>query len=126
MVQLKKLKDNIRKRNKNFEYLLNFFGKYDGLFELPRQNKGVVTPWLAFPLVIKENKYFKEKIYKFILKKIIFKQEQFYWKYFAAADYEKEVYKKIKNAEKEANNVMKNGLLIGCHQGRLSRSEVYF
>ena len=25
--------------------------------------------------------------------------------------------KKIKHAEKEANNVMKNGLLIGCHQG---------
>ena len=26
-------------------------------------------------------------------------------------------FKKIKNAEEEANKVMKNGLLIGCHQG---------
>ena len=27
------------------------------------------------------------------------------------------IFKKIPNAEQEANKVMKNGLLIGCHQG---------
>ena len=27
------------------------------------------------------------------------------------------VYKKIPNSEQVSNNVMKNGILIGCHQG---------
>ena len=26
-------------------------------------------------------------------------------------------YKKVKNAEVNSNNVMKNGILIGCHHG---------
>ena len=118
LVQLKKLKDNIRKRNKNFEYLLNFFRKYDGLFELPKQNKGVITPWLAFPLVIKENKYFKRKNLQIYLEKNnIQTRTIFTGNILRQPIMKKRVYKKIKNAEKEANNVMKNGLLIGCHQG---------
>ncbi len=118
LVQLKKLKDNIRKRNKNFEYLLNFFSKYEGLFELPKQNKGVVTPWLAFPLVIKENKYFKRKNLQIYLEKNnIQTRTIFTGNILRQPIMKKRVYKKIKNAEKEANNIMKNGLLIGCHQG---------
>ena len=31
----------------------------------------------------------------------------------------------IKNAEEEANNVMKNGILIGCHQGLSSNDLDY-
>tara|TARA_B100000886_G_scaffold336696_1_gene295967 strand:- start:2712 stop:3917 length:1206 start_codon:yes stop_codon:yes gene_type:complete len=118
LVQLKKLKDNIRKRKKNFEYLLNFFRKYEDLFELPRQNKGVITPWLAFPLVIKENKYFKRKNLQIYLEKNnIQTRTIFTGNILRQPIMKKRVYKKIKNAEKEANNVMKNGLLIGCHQG---------
>ena len=29
----------------------------------------------------------------------------------------KKVYKKVKNAEVNSNNIMKNGILIGCHHG---------
>ena len=29
----------------------------------------------------------------------------------------KRKYKKVKNAEVNSNNVMKNGILIGCHHG---------
>ena len=53
--QIKKLKKNIFIRNKNFDYLKNFFKKYETLLKLPEQNIGVKTPWLAFPLVIKKN-----------------------------------------------------------------------
>ena len=59
--QLKKLKNNIYIRNKNFDYLKKFFGKYKDLFKLPEQNNNVKTPWLAFPLVIKKNKKFNRK-----------------------------------------------------------------
>ena len=58
--QLKKLNDNIFIRNKNFDYLKKFFSNYPDFFKLPEQNKGVKTPWLAFPLVLK-NKVFNRK-----------------------------------------------------------------
>ena len=29
----------------------------------------------------------------------------------------KKFYKKVKNAELNSNNIMRNGLLIGCHHG---------
>ena len=59
--QIKKLRNNIKIRNKNFEYLRNFFSNYKDLFELPEQYIGVKTPWLAFPLVLKKNNYFNRK-----------------------------------------------------------------
>ena len=59
--QIKKLKNNIYIRNKNFEYLKNFFKRYENFFKLPEQNIGVNTPWLAFPLVIKKNGIFNRK-----------------------------------------------------------------
>ncbi len=30
---------------------------------------------------------------------------------------QKRYYKKVKNAEINSNNIMKNGILIGCHHG---------
>ena len=51
--QVKKLKKNIEIRHKNFSYLYKFFSKYNNYFELPFQNKGLKTAWLAFPLLIK-------------------------------------------------------------------------
>ena len=59
--QLKKLKDNIRIRNRNFSKLIFFFKNYDYLFKLPEMYPKVKTPWLAFPLVIKKNKLFNRK-----------------------------------------------------------------
>ena len=59
--QLKKLKENIRIRNRNFKLLKKFFKTYNNFFHLPEMYEGVKTPWLAFPLVIKKNKLFKRK-----------------------------------------------------------------
>ena len=75
--QIKKLKNNIFIRNKNFSFLKKFFSKYPKYFDLPEQYSDVKTPWLAFPLVIKKNKFFKRKDMQIFLKKIIFKLEQF-------------------------------------------------
>ena len=59
--QLKKLKDNIKIRNRNFSKLISFFKNHNDLFNLPEMYSGVKTPWLAFPLVIKKNKLFNRK-----------------------------------------------------------------
>jgi len=37
----------------------------------------------------------------------------------------KRKYKKVKNAEINSNNVMKNGILIGCHHGLKNKDLEY-
>jgi len=57
--QLKKLKKNINSRCKNFEMINNFFKKFESLFILPTQFKGLKTGWLAYPLIIRDEKKIK-------------------------------------------------------------------
>ena len=52
--QLKKLSKNISIRNKNFQFLKNFFREYSKYFKLPEFYSNVKTAWLVFPLVIKK------------------------------------------------------------------------
>ena len=124
--QLKKLKNNIRIRNKNFEKLKNYFKKYSFLFNLPEQNKGVVTPWLAFPLVIKKNKYFQRKeLQIFLEKNNVQTRTIFTGNILKQPILKNKNFRKIANSEKEANNVMRNGVLIGCHQGLTNKDLKY-
>ena len=116
--QIKKLKNNINIRNKNFDYLKNFFGDYDDLFNLPEQYKNVKTPWLAFPLVIKENKYFNRKEMQiFFEKNNIQTRTIFTGNILKQPVMRNKTYKKHPQCDAIANNVMKNGILLGCHQG---------
>ena len=116
--QLKKLKKNIKIRNKNFLMLKKYFKKYLNYFDLPEVNKNVKTPWLAFPLVIKNNNKFKRKDLQIYLEKNnIQTRTIFTGNILKQPIIKNKVYKKISNSEDVANNVMKNGLLIGCHQG---------
>ena len=116
--QIKKLKNNINIRNKNFDYLKKFFGNYSDLFNLPEQYKNVKTPWLAFPLVIKENKYFNRKEMQiFFEKNNIQTRTIFTGNILKQPVMRNKVYKKHPQCDAIANNVMKNGILLGCHQG---------
>ena len=116
--QIKKLKANIKKRINNFNYLKNFFSKYGIFFKIPEQNKDIKTAWLAFPLVIKKNKKFnRKKMQIFFEKKNIQTRTIFTGNILRQPIMKHKYYKKAKNCEKISNDVMKNGLLIGCHQG---------
>ena len=116
--QLKKLKKNIKIRNKNFFMLKKYFKKYLNYFDLPEVNKNVKTPWLAFPLVIKNNNKFKRKDLQIYLEKNnIQTRTIFTGNILKQPIIKNKIFKKISNSEDVANNVMKNGLLIGCHQG---------
>ncbi len=115
--QIKKLTNNIKTRNKNFDYLKNFFGKYD-FFKLPEQYPGVKTPWLAFPLVIKKNKYFNRRdLQIFFEKNNIQTRTIFTGNILKQPVMKNRYYKKHPQCDKIANDVMKNGILLGCHQG---------
>jgi len=115
--QIKKLSNNIKIRNKNFDYLKNFFGKYD-FFKLPEQYPGVKTPWLAFPLVIKKNRYFTRRdLQIFFEKNNIQTRTIFTGNILKQPVMKNKYYKKHPQCDKIANDVMKNGILLGCHQG---------
>ena len=116
--QIKKLKDNIKIRNKNFDYLKEFFNNYNDLFNLPEQYKNVKTPWLAFPLVIKENKYFNRKEMQIYFEKNnIQTRTIFTGNILKQPVMKNRKYKKHPQCDAITDNVMKNGMLLGCHQG---------
>ena len=124
--QIKKLKNNIDLRNNNFDFLKNFFSNYPEYFELPEQNTGVKTPWLAFPLVIKKNKSFnRREMQIFFEKNNIQTRTIFTGNILRQPVMKNKVYKKHPKCDSEADNVMKNGILIGCHQG-MKKSELYY
>ena len=69
IVQLNKLKENINKRQENFQRQIQFFKKYDEFFINPEQLKDVNTAWLAFPILIRENKKFTRKEFQIHLER---------------------------------------------------------
>ena len=123
--QLKKLKKNIKIRIKNFEFLRKFFGNYRSFFKLPIQNKNVVTGWLAFPLVIKKNSNFSRKDLQIYLeKKGIQTRTIFTGNILRQPMMKNKYYKKHKKSYIVSDDVMKNGILIGCHHG-LKKNDLY-
>ena len=116
--QLKKLKKNIEIRIKNFKFLYNFFKEYTYLMKLPSQNLNSKTGWLAFPIVLRENNNIKRKNLQIYLEKNniqtrtiftgnILRQPMMKGRYF----------RKHKESSLVSDDVMKNGILIGCHHG---------
>ena len=124
--QFKKLPKNIKDRTSNFESLKSFFSKFPDLFELPVQLKGLITPWLAYPVIIKSRSNInRQKLQIFLEKKGIQTRTIFTGNILRQPIMQKRKYKKVKNAEINSNNVMKNGILIGCHHGLKNKDLEY-
>ncbi|MDB9760881.1 DegT/DnrJ/EryC1/StrS family aminotransferase [Pelagibacteraceae bacterium] len=118
LVQLKKLKKNINAREKNFLVLKKFFMKYPNIFDLPEQNKYLKTAWLAYPVIInKSAKLNRKTLQVFLEKKGIQTRTIFTGNILRQPIMKNQIYKKVKNSEINANFVMTNGMLIGCHHG---------
>ena len=116
--QIKKLKKNISLRERNFQYLKNFFRRYSKYFKLPETYSNVRTPWLAFPLVIRENKKFNRKQLQIFYEKNHVQTRTIFTGNILRQPIMKNLkYRSHKNSGKVANDVMKNGILLGCHQG---------
>lgn len=116
--QIKKLRNNIKIREKNFDYLRKYFNKYSKYFKLPETYSNVKTPWLAFPLVIKSNKKFNRKQLQIFYEKNNVQTRTIFTGNILKQPIMKNLrYKSHKNVGKIADDVMKNGILLGCHQG---------
>ncbi len=124
--QLKKLPKNIKDRVRNFENLRNFFSKFPDFFELPVQLKGLITPWLAYPVIIKSaSKINRQKLQIFLERKNIQTRTIFTGNILRQPIMKKRKYKKVQYAEINSNNIMKNGILIGCHHGLRNKDLEY-
>ena len=124
--QLKKLPKNIKIRVQNFDNLKKFFSNYPNLFDLPQQLKGLRTPWLAYPIIIKNTSGInRQNLQIFLEKRGIQTRTIFTGNILRQPIMKKKFYKKVKNAEINSNNIMKNGILIGCHHG-LKNSDLKF
>ena len=64
--QLKKFSKFSKKRLENFNYHKKFFDKFKSLFISPMISSNIYTNFLAYPLIIKENKFLEESSCKFI------------------------------------------------------------
>ena len=116
--QLKKLKNNIKLRKKNFKKHLKFFNKFKELFFIPEIDKNINTALLAFPLLIRANKFFNRNEMQIFLEKNKIQTRPI----FSGNILLHPGFKNIKHAKSEknyhnANYITKNGMLIGLHHG---------
>ena len=124
-VQIKKFKNFAKKRNKNFNSHYNFFGRFKDLFILPKIHKSVSTNFLAYPVIIKTNKYFNRKKFQiFLEKKEIQTRPIFSGNALRHPAFKHLISNKNKiNSFSNSDYIMKNGILIGCHHG-LNKKEI--
>lgn len=116
--QLDKLPFFRKKREENFKHLLKFFKQYEEFFILPRQDKKVNTQWLAFPLTIKKNAPFKRfEIVKYLEENNIQTRPILTGNVLKQPGFTKIKHRIVKGGCPVTELIMKNGFVVGCHQG---------
>ena len=117
--QLKKFRKFSKKRLENFNYHKKFFDKFELLFISPIINRNIYTNFLAYPLIIKENKLFERKQLQVYLEKNNIQTRPI----FSGNILRHPAFKNLINSRNQLDNfknsdyIMRNGILIGCHQG---------
>ena len=119
LVQIKRFNKFSNIRVRNFNMHKKFFNSLKNFFITPKINKNVKTNFLAYPIILKKNKYFKRKnLQIFLEKNNIQTRPIFSGNILRHPAFKKVISKRNKiNAFKNSDYIMKNGILIGCHQG---------
>ena len=127
LVQLKRFSRFAKKRNLNFSIHKNFFSTYDNYFITPKVGKNVKTNFLAYPIIIKKNKKFDRKTMQIFLERNNIQTRPI----FSGNILRHPAFKNLISSRNKLNNfynsdyIMKNGLLIGCHQGLSNNNIIY-
>jgi CDP-6-deoxy-D-xylo-4-hexulose-3-dehydrase len=118
MAQLKKLDKNIVMRQDNFLRQCKFFSRHESYFSVPEELHGSNTAWLAFPIVIKESAPFTRKEFQIYLEKRNIQTRVVFTGNINRQPMCKNITKKVDiNGYPNADNVMKNGVLLPLHHG---------
>lgn len=115
--QLNRLSQFLFIRNNNFEMLKQVFQRYSDHFYLPELIQGAKTNWLAFPLTIKPNAPFSRyQFLKHLEDKGIQTRVLFSGNIVRHPLYREKKFKVVGTLT-QADQIMRSGFLIGCHQG---------
>ena len=119
LIQLKKFNSFSKIRVRNFNLHKKFFKQFDDFFILPRIDKKISTNFLAYPIIIKKNARFNRKQLQIYLEnKNIQTRPIFSGNILRHPAFSKLITSRNKlNGFPNSDYIMKNGILIGCHQG---------
>ena len=117
--QLKKFKKFSKKRNENYFYHYKFFKKLTNFFYVPVMLNKVYTNFLAYPVIIKDSKKINRKKLQIYLEKQSIQTRPIFTGNSLRHPAFKALRSSVNNVNKYPNSdyIMKNGILIGCHQG---------
>ena len=125
--QLKKFKHFTFLRNRNFKLHLRFFKNLHDYFITPDIQKNVKTNFLAYPIILKKNlKFSRKNLQIYLEKKNIQTRPIFSGNILRHPAFNQLASSKNKiNEFRNSDYIMKNGLLVGCHQG-LSQKQIKY
>tara|TARA_B100000989_G_scaffold289474_1_gene261379 strand:+ start:28 stop:1230 length:1203 start_codon:yes stop_codon:yes gene_type:complete len=117
LAQLKKLKDNISTRQRNFKRQCDFFSSYNDIFINPQETNLSNTAWLAFPVLINQRANFSRKEFQIFLEERNIQTRVVFTGNITRQPMSKEFSYKKNHEFVNADNVMKNGVLLPVHHG---------
>lgn len=118
LAQLKKLDQNIKTRQENFKRQCNFFAEFPDYFINPQETNGSNTAWLAFPILLKESAPFSRREFQIFLEERNIQTRVVFTGNILRQPMCKDIKKIISNeGYPNADNVMKNGVLLPLHHG---------
>ena len=122
LTQLKSLKKNIKIRQVNFKKQYTFFNKHKRFFTNPEEIKNSSTAWLAYPILINKNAPFSRKDFQIYLeKRNIQTRVVFTGNILRQPMMKNQKYIGNLNELKNADNVMKRGVLLPVHHGMTTK-----
>jgi len=110
--QLKFLKENVQKRQRNAFYLINGLKEFSDLIQLPIIPEDRDHVFLGFPIVIKDKKIKRSKLITHLEKNGI---ETRYMMPLINQPIYREIFGNIENQYPVAQYINQNGFYIGCH-----------
>ena len=122
LTQLKSLKKNIKIRQVNFKKQYTFFNKHKRFFTNPEEIKNSSTAWLAYPILINKNAPFSRKDFQIYLeKRNIQTRVVFTGNILRQPMMKNQKYIGKLSELKNADNVMKRGVLLPVHHGMTNK-----
>lgn len=118
LVQFDRLEDNIKARINNFNTHQDFFRQFENWFILSKQTDNSTTGWLAYPLVIKKQAPFTRRGLQIFLEKRGIQTRVIFTGNITRQPGFKNIRKLVPDSGLPiADDVMRGGILIGCHHG---------
>jgi len=117
LIQLKRFDEFFTKRVANFNYLKNSItNKLSNYIITPEETKGVKTNWLAYPIILRESeKNLRTNLQIFLERKNIQTRTIFSGNITRQPIMDGKVYRTNEFKFENADYIMKNGMLVGCH-----------